>query len=50
MDIYTENNEQALFIDVLSDIICQYLEAEQSEHIETPNTDDVVDQKITEAA
>ena len=50
MEILTDNNEQSLFIDILSDIICQYLESEHPEHTESPETRSTNDQMNTEAA
>lgn len=50
MEILTDNNEQSLFIDVLSDIICQYLESEQPEHTISPNIGPTHDQMAMEAA
>lgn len=50
MEILTDNNEQSLFIDVLSDIIFQYLESEQQEHTESQGTDPTTDHIAMEAA
>lgn len=36
METLQESNELSLFIEVLADMICQYLDTEQAKQMETP--------------
>jgi hypothetical protein len=52
MEIMTETNEMTLFIDILSDMICQYLDNNPSVPIESlsPSDESSLDVEIPKAA
>lgn len=51
MEIMTETNEMTLFIDILSDMICQYLDTHPSTLIESiPSIAQVQTDEIPKAA